>query len=68
MKYRPEIESALSVLHEDWIDDEDKRQFNDELIRKHFQNADQAIEVGIANGYSVEQQMKIMTDAFLAEK
>lgn len=57
MKYEAAFKQFLTALHEPWMDEKDKKAFDDEVIAECGAQVDKDIEVGISNGYSVEQQM-----------
>jgi hypothetical protein len=59
MKHEAFFKTVLAALHEPWMNEEDKKAFDDELIAQYGAQVDKDIEVGIANGYPVEQQMAL---------
>ena len=64
MKYEKEvietITHAVKQLHEDWMDEDDKKELLDVMIALSCDEMDMAIQVGIDNGYSLETQMNLM--------
>jgi len=67
LKYENEINDLLSTLHAEWMDEEDKVEFNEELFkqlgltREQF-NSD--LEIGVINGYPVEVQIELSRNIF----
>ena len=67
LKYDKEINEILSILHSDWMDEDDKVEFNEELfkisgITREKLNDD--IKKGVEKGHTVEEQMLILKDVF----
>lgn len=60
--YEREIMDAISLLHKDWMDDEDKALFNSEIIKEigGMKKLSDDIATGVSNGYSVESQIQIL--------
>ena len=63
MKHEKEIDELLrSVFYEDWMSEEEYIEVETEILattKKTKQDLSDDIEVGIENGYTVEQQMKL---------
>lgn len=66
MKYEQTIKNILSEFHESWMDDADKEDCDAEVIRRIGKELDAAIDEGVANGYTVEQQEKLVRGLFMA--
>jgi hypothetical protein len=61
IKYKKEIDEMLDSLKENWMSDEDFKEFKDQiLILYPYQKLEKDIEIGIKNGYSVEKQLTLL--------
>ncbi len=62
MKYQKEFLEAINPIFDESISEEYKSEFLQNLIRIGGGEAEfeRDIEIGISNGYSVEEQMKII--------
>lgn len=62
VKYYDAIIEMFEPLYESWMDDTDKEEFIVELIasqNKTLSILSDEIDIGISNGYTVEQQVEI---------
>lgn len=65
LKHIDTIKLFLANWHEDWwMDDDDKAAFDEECLARNGAELDAAIEEGVANGYTAEQQLAIMESIF----
>jgi hypothetical protein len=64
LKHHDTIKRFLANWHEDWMDDDDKAAFDEEALRVNGAELDAAIEAGVFNGYTAEQQLAIMESIF----
>ncbi len=61
----PHFDAMMSIfedLYEEWMNEEDKLEFVSELIKESglsFSKLHSDIEIGLNNGYTIEQQVKI---------
>jgi len=65
IKHQNTINDFFDFLHEDWMNEKDKREFNNEVLKamgKNLNQLDEEIEVGVKNGYSPERQMAIIRE------
>lgn len=60
MKHEILFCKILSELHAEWMDEEDKRFFNSEMITQFGDKVDADVDIGIANGFSEDEQEKIV--------
>jgi adenylate kinase family enzyme len=61
VKYQAQIDEMLSCLYEDWMDEDDKKEFIEEIFNRldlNYEKLNSQIEEVIKNGYSVEQQLE----------
>jgi hypothetical protein len=56
MKHELLFKRIINDLHEPWMNAQDKAEFDAEMMRMFSAEIDAAIETGIANGYTAEQQ------------
>ncbi len=56
MKHELLVKRMLTELHEPWMDDTDKSEFDAEVMRQFGAQLDSDIETGISNGFTEEQQ------------
>lgn len=62
-KYMREINQILDSLYEDWMDDDDKREFRQQafkLIGCNTQCLSDQIEEGVKNGYPASTQVELI--------
>lgn len=64
MKHEQLVKRILTELHEQWMDDFDKAEFDAEIMRLFGAQLDSDIDNGIANGYTEEQQEGIVRSLF----
>lgn len=50
----------LTELHQSWMDDQDKADFDLEMMRQFGAQIDADIDVGISNGFTEQQQYGII--------
>lgn len=60
LKHYDLIMNAISILHEPWMSDCDKKEFSEMIIEHHGKALDEAIEEGIKLGYSVDLQRRLI--------
>lgn len=68
MKHRQLIERMVTELYEPWMDDSDKKYLSSELLRQFGTELDGEIEIGIANGYTIEQLEALARSIFRGAK
>lgn len=61
MKYEKEIKELLSdIFRESWMNESEWQEFlSDEKIVEHMKQMSKDIDIGIQNGYTIEEQIKI---------
>jgi len=59
MKHEETIRNILAALHQPWMDEEDKREFDEKMLALHGAEMDARLDEGIKNGYSLEQQKSL---------
>jgi hypothetical protein len=62
VKYEKEILKIFEEMYEDWYDEDDKKEFNRmmlEATNQTMQSMSDNIQIGVDNGYSVEEQIEI---------
>ena len=59
--YESKIMELLSEMHESWMDENDKEEFDEEILKRvgGIQKLSDEIRVGVCNGYTVNYQMEI---------
>jgi hypothetical protein len=60
IKYEKEIDKILSWFHEDWMNEDDKKELNNILLEEiglSYESLSNDIEKGVNNGFSVEKQL-----------
>ncbi|MDK9790620.1 hypothetical protein [Vibrio sp. D431a] len=63
IKHKATIDSIFECFFESWMDEDDKKNFVDCFLNqsgKTMADLDNDIEIGIRNGYSVEQQVSLI--------
>lgn len=63
MKYEKEIRVTLAEFHEDWMDEIDKKDFIDRIIKENninLQTLSESLEEDVLNGYSLEHQLNLI--------
>lgn len=66
MKHEQLVRRMLAELHESWMDEQDKADFDAEMIRQFGAQLDADIDTGIASGFTGEQQECIVRALFRA--
>jgi hypothetical protein len=64
MKHEQTIRRLIAELHQPWMNDADKSEFDAMMIEKFGDKLDADIEAGIANGYTIDQQAEIVRNIF----
>lgn len=68
MKHELLVKRMLTELHEPWMDDQDKAEFDAEVMRLFGAQLDADIDAGIANGFTESQQEGIVSSLWRALK
>lgn len=68
MKHEKLARRLFAELHEFWMDDQDKAEFDAEMMRLFGAQLDIDIEAGIANGFTDEQQENMARSLLRAMK
>lgn len=64
MKHEQLVKRILTELHEPLMEDSDKAEFDSEMMRQFSTQLDSDIDTGISNGFTEEQQEKIVRSLF----
>lgn len=59
MKHEAAVRNVLATMHEPWMNDSDKAEFDAIMIDRFGEQLDASIETGVSNGYTPERQMEI---------
>ena len=62
LQHREAILKIFDLLHEPWMDDEDKRMFNETMMLMYGDELNHGFEGGIKKGFSIELQLKSTID------
>lgn len=63
LKHEAAIYSVFEMMFESWMNEDDKREFIDLLLQRTgttLSELDEAIEQGVKNGHSVEEQLTVI--------
>lgn len=62
LKHREAILKIFSQFHSSWMDDEDKKMFNETMLSMYGEELNHGLEEGVKKGFSVEQQVNATLD------
>jgi len=68
LKYQKEIEEIVAELHQSWMNDAEKREFNRVVLRLYGKKLNDDIEAGVKAGHSVERQIEIAKETLKVKK
>lgn len=61
LKHYDTIVASLSAMHQSWMSDDDKKEFNHVMVERFGMGLDAAIEDGINKGYKIDFQRELMS-------